>query len=242
LAVVLAAPEPLPQQPLPQPQVSQQSQQSEQLRWNKPFNLPNSRWHRLSQHGSQQSQQLGAQQLLELQVGALHVEAQQVGAQHVEAQQVEAPQLSQQSQESQQLRWNMPFSLPNSRWHVLSQHGSQQSQLEQQLPQLPQLEPHDAVAAGAGVAGLAGAFASAPANQAVVTNKNAAFTSDPPYGIGFGRWPRPLGRGLSTLEGRRPAVTDVPSFFSLASARALARRGSLRWLCPFISATAPPAL
>jgi len=87
----------------------------------------------------------------------------QVGAQVV--------QVSQQSQ----LLWKWLFSLLKQ---LSLQHVSHV------LPQLP--PQHDEAGAttageGAGVgATLAGAAASAPANQAVVTNRNAAFTSFPP--------------------------------------------------------------
>ena len=86
-------------------------------------------------------------------------------------------------QESQQPRFLRPRRRLKSPPRQLSQQLSQQAL--QSLQHVPQ-PAAGAAAAGAGFAAGAGAAAGAcPASQADVTNRNAAFTRDPPYGLDF---------------------------------------------------------
>jgi len=159
------------------PQVLQVSQQS-QLLWKWPFSL-------LSRPSLQQVSQV-LQELQVLQVGAqvsqqllwkwLFSLLKQLSLQQV-SQVLQVLQVGAQVLQQSQLLWKWPFSLLKQ---LSLQHESQP--VSHVLPQLPpQHEEPAATATGAATgAALAGAAASAPANQAVVINRNAAFTSYPP--------------------------------------------------------------
>jgi hypothetical protein len=92
-------------------------------------------------------------------------------------------------QVSQQLLWKRPFILANQ-----PQPESQQvSQPPYVPPQLPPLHPcaDETTAGGAAMGAGAGVW---PANQAEVTNRNAAFTWIPPFGVKSGSGWLPPGR------------------------------------------------
>jgi hypothetical protein len=98
---------------------------------------------------------------------------------------------------------------------------------QQQVQQVSQQPPQVlAAAAGAG---------SAPASQAVVISKNAAFTIYPPYGIHFGLGPRPQWPG-TTPHGQ----PTNPCLCVLRRARSLGPPCWKPWvaqLCLLLSAT-----
>jgi hypothetical protein len=144
----------------------------------------------------QQSQQLDWQQLVWPQLDWQQLVWPQLDWQQVVWQHVVGQQLVQQLSQQQSLCLNRFINF--CRQPSFSQ---QQSQVLQHEPQPPQ---HELAAAGAGAAGAAAGAASAPISQAVVTNKNAAFTSNPPFRSNRGA--RPRGRGRDTSRhGPQPA-------------------------------------
>ncbi len=160
----------------------QQSQQLPQTAWQHDV-WQHEVWQQVSQ---QQSFLWKRARSLSRQLG-LGQQSQQVGWQQV-WQQVGWQQVVWQHgvQQSQQLfLWKRARSL--SRQLGFEQQSQQTSQ---QLPQVEQPPQHDAAGA-AGAAGAAAGAGSAPASHAVVTSRNAAFTSYPPFGtdlaLGHGR-------------------------------------------------------
>jgi len=98
-------------------------------------------------------------------------------------------QLEQVSQHPHEFRWNRPPSLFQQR---CKQDSSQQ--LSQQVLHPP---PQELQAAGAEATGAFAGAGSAPASQAVVTKRNAAFTRYPPTSrIDFGTGPWAPGGAL----------------------------------------------
>jgi hypothetical protein len=135
--------------------------------------------------------------------------------------------LQQVSQHPHELRWNNPVIL----FHMRCKQDSSQQQLSQQLLQPllqpPQEEPFTgAVATGA--TWVAGGVS--PASQAVVTNKNAAFTRYPPTSridFGSGPWARP---GLQQKKLYPTCASSISSDISEpVFLRAPLRRASVLW-------------
>jgi hypothetical protein len=115
----------------------------------------------------------------------------QVGLQHEVVQQgveQDVVQLLQQSSQQSHLRNRARIRCNKPGWQQQSQLSQQDEPHELQLP--PQQAPLIGADDNTGAAGAG----SAPASQAVVSSKKAAFTIDPPFRnlIGFGtrpRWP-----------------------------------------------------
>jgi len=234
-------------------QVSQQllQQLSQQSRWNRPRSLPHQLWPQpLSQ------QLLQVLQVLQLEVWQQEVWQQEVWQQlvsqpqcenrlnqrcpHPEEQQslqvlqvlqelqvlqvLQVLQLEQVSQHPHEFRWNRPPSLFQQR---CKQDSSQQ--LSQQVLHPPQQEPQAAEAEATGVTWFAGA-GSAPASQAVVTKRNAAFTRYPPTSridFGTGPWPSGGGAPRDAVPTRAPlSPTFASPFPTLSSPESLSSLGS----------------
>jgi hypothetical protein len=224
-------------------QLVQHESQQQSFLWNLAFSL--SRKLSFSQQQSQQLlqqelEQLDWQQLVVQHLGwqqdvvqqvvgqqlVQHLGWQQVVWQQLDWQQVVGQQLEQ--QESQQLSFFLNLFINFCRQPSFSQQLSQQ--VLQHEPQPPQ---HELAATGAGAAAAAEG-ASAPISQAVVTNKNAAFTSDPPFESSRGARPRRPGRG-NPVTASSLRVVELFELSPQPASRAPTRegRGSLKLLYSF---------